>query len=165
MVEQEEGIIDTQSSEQFEGEAASKLANRKVEGASRVTQAFSKAVNGRLAKMLLVANYQDMRDDMLKKLTSVSAQAQDALNQSEWYFKRREHSRDREETLKKQSYTQVPNTQYNSNTQERPKTAVKRMTPKEIKQRNMTFYHVNKINAKRAKELKPPPYKPPQGSR
>jgi hypothetical protein len=39
----------------------------------------------------------------------------------------------------------------------------KRLTSKEIKERNMTFMHVNKINMKRAKELRPPPYKPPRG--
>jgi hypothetical protein len=45
---------------------------------------------------------------------------------------------------------------------DRPKTAVKRMTPKEIRERNTTFFHVNKINLKRAKQMRPPPYKPPK---
>ena len=38
----------------------------------------------------------------------------------------------------------------------------RRISSKEIKERNMTFMHVNKINLKRAKEMRPPPYKPPK---
>jgi hypothetical protein len=37
-----------------------------------------------------------------------------------------------------------------------------RLTSKEIKERNTTFMRVNKINLKRAKEMRPPAYKPPK---